>query len=45
MRSDVVIDNSPVLNDVTGFSQVGTQVLVQALISDPAIEGFDKPIL
>jgi len=40
----VVVD-PPFFDDLAGFVEIGEQLLVEALVTQPAVEAFDKPIL
>ena len=45
MRSIAVIFMPPFMDDVSGFSQATEQALIQAFISDPAVECLSKAVL
>jgi hypothetical protein len=44
-RSVGVVVDPPFFDDLTGFLEVGEQVLVEALVTEPAIEALDEAIL
>ena len=39
------LSDPPFFNDLTGFLEVGEQVLVEALVTEPAIEALDEAVL
>ena len=45
MRPDSVVVQPPTLNDPTGICKVNKPVLVETLVSEPAVEAFYKGVL
>jgi len=41
---EIVVD-APALDDGTGFGQGGEELLVQAFITEPAVEAIDEAVL
>ena len=45
MWSDVVVVLSPFINNSSGFEQISEPLLIQTIVSELAIETFDKSVL
>ncbi|SSP03799.1 Uncharacterised protein [Acinetobacter baumannii] len=45
VRPDVVVVDAPAFDDGAGLGQGGEDLLVQALVAEPAVEAFDEAIL
>ena len=45
MGAGLIVVEAPLLDDLLGVSQATEPVLVEALVAQPAIEGFDVPVL
>jgi hypothetical protein len=45
VRLDVVVVDAPALDDGAGLGQDGEDLLVQALVAEPAVEAFDEAVL
>lgn len=45
VRPDMMVVDAPALDDGAGFGQGVEDLLVQALVAEPAVEAFDEAIL
>lgn len=45
VRSECVVVNPPFFDDLSGFWQAGEEVLIEALVAQPAVEAFDESVL
>lgn len=45
MRPDAIVIDAPALDDGAGLGQGGENLLVQAFITEPAVEAFDEAVL
>ena len=45
MRSECVVVDPPFFDDPSGLWQAGKEVLIEALVAQPAIEALDEAVL